>query len=85
MAVKSSLLFFPETELADLEAPLNALKDKIRKMPFKFKNVSVPISISFGATQVTATDSNRSAFDRADEALYEAKKAGRNRVILKGA
>lgn len=79
------VIIFPETELADLEAPLNALKDKIRKMPFKFKNVSVPISISFGATQITATDSNRSAFDRADEALYEAKKAGRNRVILKGA
>lgn len=77
------ILLFPETELADLETPLNALKEKIKKIPFKFKNVSVPISISFGATQMLVSDSGRSAFDRADEALYEAKKAGRDKVIFK--
>lgn len=79
------VILFPETALEDLEGPLNVLKDKIRKMPFKFKNTHVPISISFGATQLTPNDSSRSAFDRADEALYEAKKAGRNKVILKPA
>jgi diguanylate cyclase len=77
------VMLFPETALADLEAPLNALREKIRKIPFKFKNVSVPITISFGATQFVAKDSSRSVFDRADEALYEAKKAGRDKVILK--
>ena len=30
------IILFPETSLAELEAPLNALKDKIRKIPFKF-------------------------------------------------
>ena len=59
------------------------LTEKIKKIPFKFKNVSVPISISFGATQMLASDTGRAAFDRADEALYEAKKAGRDKVILK--
>lgn len=77
------VLLFPETELAALEAPLNALREKIKKIPFKFKNVSVPISISFGATQLQTSDSGRAAFDRADEALYEAKKAGRDKVVLK--
>lgn len=77
------ILLFPETELADLETPLNALREKIKKIPFKFKNVSVPISISFGATQMLTSDSGRSAFDRADEALYEAKKAGRDKVVFK--
>lgn len=77
------VILFPETALAELEAPLNALREKIRKIPFKFKNVSVPITISFGATQFVAKDTSRSVFDRADEALYEAKKAGRDKVILK--
>ncbi len=77
------VLLFPETELSALEVPLNALREKIKKIPFKFKNVSVPISISFGATQLQASDSGRAAFDRADEALYEAKKAGRDKVVLK--
>ena len=77
------IMLFPETSLAELEGPLNALREKISKIPFKFKNVSVPITISFGATQFVGKDSSRSAFDRADEALYEAKKAGRDKVVLK--
>ncbi len=77
------VMLFPETSLSELEEPLNALREKISKIPFKFKNVSVPITISFGVTQFTGKDSLRSAFDRADEALYEAKKAGRDRVVLK--
>jgi len=79
------IMLFPETELAELEKRLNALREKIGKIPFKFKNVNVPITISFGATRFTEQDTNRSAFDRADEALYEAKKAGRDKVILKPA
>lgn len=79
------IMLFPEIELVALEKRLNSLREKISKIPFKFKNVSVPITISFGATQFTEQDSNRSAFDRADEALYEAKKAGRDKVILKPA
>lgn len=77
------IMLFPETSLEELEGPLNLLREKISKIPFKFKNVSVPITISFGATQFVGKDSSRSAFDRADEALYEAKKAGRDKVILK--
>jgi diguanylate cyclase len=77
------IMLFPETSLAELEVPLNALRDKIRKIAFKFKNVGVPITISIGATQLVATDTSRRAFDRADEALYEAKQAGRDKVILK--
>ena len=79
------IILFPETSLAELEVPLNALREKIRKIPFKFKNVSVPITISFGATQFVTKDTSRSAFDRADEALYEAKRSGRDKVILKPA
>lgn len=79
------IMLFPETELAELDKRLNALREKIGKIPFKFKNVNVPITISFGATRFTEHDTNRSAFDRADEALYEAKKAGRDKVILKPA
>lgn len=79
------VILFPETALAELEQPLNNLRQKIKKIPFKFKNKKVPISISFGATQLTEHDNIRAAFDRADEALYEAKHAGRDRVILKSA
>ncbi len=77
------IILFPETHLSELKLPLNNLKDRIKKIPFKFKDKNVPISISFGATELKSTDNNRAAFDRADEALYEAKRAGRDLVVLK--
>jgi diguanylate cyclase (GGDEF)-like protein len=77
------ILLFPETPLEQLEAPLNTLREKIKRIPFKFKDTSVVISISFGATQLKATDEGRAAFDRADEALYDAKRQGRDQVVLK--
>ena len=77
------IILFPETHLSELKLPLNNLKDRIKKIPFKFKDKNVPISISFGATELKSTDTNRAAFDRADEALYEAKRAGRDLVVLK--
>lgn len=77
------IILFPETHLAELKQPLNNLRERIKKIPFKFKDQNVPISISFGATELKSSDSNRAAFDRADEALYEAKRAGRDLVVLK--
>lgn len=77
------VLLFPDTPLEALEIPLNKLREKIKNIAFKFRNKNVPITISFGATQLRPDDNSRAAFDRADEALYEAKKAGRDSVILK--
>ncbi len=77
------VILMPETNLKQLVEPLNLLREKIKKIPFKFKNQSVPITISFGATQLLPDDTPRQAFDRADEALYQAKKDGRDRISLK--
>lgn len=77
------VILMPETSLQQLAEPLNLLREKIKKIPFKFKNKSVPITISFGATQLMPGDTPRQAFDRADEALYQAKKDGRDRISLK--
>lgn len=52
------IILFPETHLSELKLPLNNLKDRIKKIPFKFKDKNVPISISFGATELKSTDNN---------------------------
>ncbi len=77
------VLLFPETPIEELEGPLNLIREKIKRIPFKFKDQNVPITISFGATQVKTSDTGRAAFDRADEALYDAKHAGRDKVVFR--
>ena len=77
------ILLFPETAVHELEGPLNSLREKIKRIPFKFKDQNVPITISFGATQLRPSDTGREAFDRADEALYDAKREGRDKVMFK--
>ena len=42
---------------------------------------SVPITVSVGIADGTSRDTPEEVFERADQALYRAKNAGRNRVI----
>ncbi|MDP5034772.1 GGDEF domain-containing protein [Alishewanella sp. SMS8] len=77
------VIIMPDTKLSQTSEPLNLIREKIKKIPFKFKNEHVRITISFGATEFLAGEQPRQAFDRADEALYLAKKGGRDQIALK--
>ena len=48
---------------------------------FDFGEVSLPVSASFGIAHVEDCDIEK-AIKRADDALYKAKRTGRNRVVL---
>ncbi len=41
------------------------------------------VTCSFGVTQFKSTDTQTEIFHRADEALYDAKENGRDRVVVK--
>ncbi len=60
------------------------LRQHIERTAFLFQGKRVPVTISLGVTQVESSDSDpQSIFARADEAMYEAKRAGRNRVGMR--
>jgi len=62
---------------------LNRVRENIKSIPFKFKQESINITISLGATKVKLEDkSPESTFERADQALYKAKSNGRDQVII---
>ncbi|GIC78582.1 diguanylate cyclase [Moritella sp. F3] len=74
------------TDLApnEIQAVLDKLRNTIKSIPFRFKGKQISITISIGATQFTADDNETmEPFERADQALYEAKSSGRDKVIIR--
>lgn len=77
------VLLIPDLPQNAITNVLNRVRERIKSIPFKFKDKKVQITMSIGATKIKATDSNRQvSFDRADKALYQAKRQGRDRVII---
>lgn len=78
------VLLLAEVAPDEILVILDKLRNTIKNIPFRFKGKQVSITISIGSTQFTSADSDYlEAFERADQALYEAKSAGRDKVIIK--
>lgn len=75
------VVLFPETRPEVAKAVVDKLREHVRKLPFHFRGQPVTITFSAGLAGFLVGDTEESAFDRADRALYEAKDAGRDRVI----
>ncbi|AWB65242.1 GGDEF domain-containing protein [Saccharobesus litoralis] len=78
------VVLFPESKLNDIIPKLESIREQIKRIPFKFKDKNLNATISIGATQFKKGDTPLGAFDRADEALYKAKRTGRDKVVTTG-
>lgn len=77
-------LLLPDIPQEQALQVLNKLCLRIKKIPFKFKKENVSITISIGFTTYSLSDTADEAFERADSALFKAKKEGRDQVIFVG-
>jgi diguanylate cyclase len=59
----------------------NELRSSVQALRFHFRGTPVRVTVSCGITQLQAGDTQGSAFDRADAALYRAKREGKNLCI----
>lgn len=78
-------LVFPDTALAEAGVLANRLRESIASTPIPVTGgTTVPISLSLGLVEVGDCPLDQ-ALNRADQAMYRAKLAGRNRIEMGGA
>lgn len=75
-------MLLPNTDSKSALILANQLRQTIEKTGFNASGASVAITISCGITEFTPNDTDESAFERADQALYQAKQQGRNRCCV---
>lgn len=77
------VLMLPETPAAEAVALTDRLRKMTAEMTFNFDKDQVTVTTSAGVATASAGDKCvEDLMDRADQALYEAKEGGRNKVVL---
>jgi two-component system, cell cycle response regulator len=82
------MVIMPDTKLSDAERIAERIRLHVAGSPFRVAGGSelLTVTISIGVASTTGTGDHAEALlKRADEAVYEAKAAGRNKVIAKAA
>jgi diguanylate cyclase len=75
------VILMPDTELEQGVQTLTRLQRKLTKTFFLAGTENVLITFSAGVAQMAAGESGADAIKRADQAMYLAKRAGKNRVL----
>lgn len=75
------IILLPDTSLDEASIALTRLQRELTKKFFLHGNDKVLITFSAGVTPLRMDDNQASAIKRADEAMYNAKQSGKNRVI----
>jgi diguanylate cyclase len=76
------IMLLPNTDRQSALVLANQLRQTIEKTGFNANGTSVSITISCGVTEFTLDDTEESVFERADQALYQAKELGRNQCCF---
>jgi two-component system cell cycle response regulator len=79
------VVVMPGTDLAAAAMVSERMRKQVADAPVISGDRSIAITASFGVTQSKLGDTPDSLIERADQALYRAKRAGRNRVEIEPA
>jgi diguanylate cyclase (GGDEF)-like protein len=74
------VIVLPETPLAGGVALAENLRGRVETHAFAFQGERIPVTISVGCAMLGEEKTAAELIQRADDKLYEAKRAGRNRV-----
>lgn len=75
------VILLPDTDLAAAEVAMVRVQRALTRRFFMHNNERLLITFSAGIAQLAEGESREAVLDRADRALYEAKRLGKNRVV----
>ncbi len=76
------VVLLPEKDIEEGFTIAESIRENICKEVFKIFDFNIPVSSSFGVTSFKEGGSVEKMMERADEALYNSKETGRNRVSI---
>lgn len=79
------VLLLPNSDIEAARIVGERIRRGIEGLTLEVGNHSVPLSASLGCSTYRSSDSQESLLHRADNALYQAKRNGRNRLFLEAA
>jgi two-component system cell cycle response regulator len=71
-----------DTDLALATIIADRVRQGIMNAPFHIKEFNITVTISLGVAMLRRGEGKEALLERADTALYEAKRMGRNRVAV---
>ncbi|MDR9502232.1 MAG: GGDEF domain-containing protein [Desulfurivibrionaceae bacterium] len=75
------LVALPDTALQQAEKVMERIRIRCSEQPIIEEDISVTQTVSIGLTEVNIDEEIDIAIERADEALYQVKQSGRNRLV----
>ena len=76
------IFIFERTNGENAKKILESLRKSVEECQFSYRDNKVDVTVSFGLTTLLPDEDSETLFMRADAAMYQAKRDGRNRVIL---
>ncbi len=76
------MVMFPDTPIAQAQVALQRLREQLQKMQLQDVGAELILTYSAGLVEVVPTETLEAAIERADQAMYRAKTAGRNRTEM---
>lgn len=75
------VLLFPETSMDEGLVVAERLRRTVADEPVVYKEQTIKVTVSIGVAESNGDEALDHVLQRADEALYQAKREGRNRVV----
>lgn len=76
------VIIMTDTNLELATAIAERIREAVMHAPFHVKRFNIRITISLGVAMLRQGERKESLLERADAAMYEAKRSGRNRVVI---